>query len=156
VLLYILLALALVLLLLIGLAVYGRLVVNNQRKSLAALRQHGVAFLCRPRLGMQHLAGYILSVDQEAVSLWKVGLRRPVRKSDFPSLGATVTPAPVKINVARTSTGVSLVSAAGQRIDVVIYPDPTMSYSTPTDGALLELVCDEIRKSLGRVTPGDR
>jgi hypothetical protein len=146
-------ALALALLLLLALVIYGRLVVRNQRKALLALRQNGLAFLCRPTLGMQTLAGFILSVDQDAVSLWKVGLGQPVQKQTFPSPGARVAPATVKINIARRSSGLSVISSAAERVDVVIYPDPTTSYSAPADGAFLDLVCEKIRENLAG-TPG--
>src|SRR4051812_13382604 len=93
-----LLAVALaLLLLLLALVIYGRLVVRNHRRALVVLRQNGLAFLCRPTLGMQSLAGFILSVDQVAVSLWKVGLGQPMRKLTFPSPGARVVPTTVKI-----------------------------------------------------------
>ncbi|RKT89072.1 hypothetical protein SAMN05421805_12876 [Saccharopolyspora antimicrobica] len=142
------LAVALALLVLLALVVYGRLVVRNQRKALAALRQNGLAFLCRPTLGMLTFAGYLLSVDRDAVSLWKVGLGRPVRKQSFPSPGARVAPATVKINLARTSSGLSVISSAAERLDVVIYPDPTMSYSAPANGAFLDLVREKIQEHL--------
>ncbi|MDA3646877.1 hypothetical protein LZ318_40760 [Saccharopolyspora indica] len=143
-------ALALLLLLLLALVIYGRLAVRNQRRALAALRQHGLAFLCRPALGLRSLAGFILSVDREAVSLWQVGLGEPVLKQTFPSPGAGVAPATVKINTARRSSGLSVISAAGERVDVVIYPDPTMSYSAPANGAFLDLVHEKIRQNLAR------
>ncbi|MEV0699606.1 hypothetical protein AB0I53_17040 [Saccharopolyspora sp. NPDC050389] len=145
-----LLVVALALLLLLALVIYGRLVVRNQRRALVVLRQNSLAFLCRPTLGMQSLAGFILSVDQDAVSLWKVGLGQPVRKQTFPSPGARVAPTTVKINVARRSSGLSVISSAAERVDVVIYPDPTMSYSAPANGAFLDLVCEKIRENLAR------
>jgi len=153
VLLSLLLVMALALLLLLTLVIYGRLVVRNQRKALGALRQNGLAFLCRPTLGMQNLAGFILSVDQNSVALWKVGLGQPVQIRVFPSTGARVAPTTVKVNLARRSSGLSITSAATERLDVVIYPDPTMSYSSPADGAFLDLVRDKIQESLAR-TPG--
>ncbi|MDA3629329.1 hypothetical protein OU415_28135 [Saccharopolyspora sp. WRP15-2] len=142
---------ALALLLLLALVIYGRLVVRNQRRSLAVLRQNGLAFLCRPTLGMLSSAGFILSVDHNAVSLWKVGLGEPVRKQAFPSPGARVAPTTVKINVARRSSGLSVISSAAERVDVVIYPDPTMSYSAPAGGALLDLVREKIQEELARI-----
>lgn len=148
--LFLLLVVALALLLLLALVIYGRLVVRNQREALGALRQNGLAFLCRPTLGMRTLAGFILSVDQNSVTLWKVGLGQPVQMQSFPSAGARVAPTAVKVNIARSSSGLSVISAAAERVDVVIYPDPTMSYSTPADGAFLDLVCDKIRESLAR------
>lgn len=145
---YLFLALALVLLVLLVLVICGRLLVRNQRKVLEALRQNGLAFLCRPTLGMRNFAGFVLSVDHDTVSLWKVGLGQPVRMRALPRHGATVAPATVRINVARSSPGLSVVSSAGERVDVVIYPDPTMSYSTPTKGAPLDLAYAEIRENL--------
>lgn len=139
---------ALALLPVLALVVYGRLVVRNQRKALLALRRNGLAYLCRPTMGMFRLAGFILSVDQEAVCLWKVGLGRPVQKQTFPGRGATVAPTTVKINVARRSPGLSVTSSTGERADVVIYPDPTLSYSAPVEGPLLEVVCDDVRREL--------
>ncbi|MGA8113113.1 MAG: hypothetical protein WCA46_05575 [Actinocatenispora sp.] len=141
-------ALALALLLLLALVIYGRLAVRNQRRALAALRQNGLAFLCRPTLGMRSLAGFVLSVDHDAVSLWKVGLGQPVRRQSFPSPGARVEPTTVKVNVARRSSGLSVISSAAERVDVVIYPDPTMSYSAPADAAFLDVVCERIRATL--------
>lgn len=147
---FLIVVVALALLLLLALVIYGRLVVRNQRRALAALRQTGLAVLCRPTMGMRSSAGFILSVDQAAVSLWKVGLGQPVRRQTFPSSGARVAPATVKINVARSSSGLSVASADAERMDVVIYPDPTMSYSTPADGAFLDLVREKIRDTLAR------
>ncbi|MDA3646766.1 hypothetical protein LZ318_41340 [Saccharopolyspora indica] len=147
---FLILVVAMALLLLLALVIYGRLVVRNQRRALAALRQNGLAFLCRPTLGLRSFAGFILSVDRVAVSLWKVGLGQPVRKQTFPSPGADVAPATVKTNVARMSAGLSVASAAGERLDVVIYPDPTMAYSAPADSAFLDLVREKIRDAVAR------
>lgn len=135
-------------LVLVALVIYGRLVVRNQRTALSAFRRSGLAYLCRPRLGMYSLAGFILSVDQDAVSLWKVGLGQPVQKQTFPSAGATVAPSTVKINVAGRTSGLSVRSSTGEHVDVVIYPDPTLSYSTPAGRPFLDLVCDKIRTEL--------
>ena len=139
---------ALALLLLLALVGYGWLAVRNQRRTLIALRRTGVAFLCRPRMGLRRFAGFILSVDGEAVSLWRVGLGRPMRRQTFASAGAQVTPATVRINTARSSAGLSVLSSGGERVDVVVYPDPTMSYSAPADGAVLDLVQEKIRETL--------
>ncbi|MER7083722.1 hypothetical protein SAMN02982929_00613 [Saccharopolyspora kobensis] len=147
---FLLLVAALALLVFLALVICGRLLVGNQRKTLAVLRQNGLAFLCRPTLGMRSFAGYVLSIDRDAVSLWKVGLGEPVRKQTFPSHGARVAPAVVKINVARTSPGLSVISATAERVDVVIHPDPTMSYSAPANGALLDLVREKIQEHLAR------
>ncbi|MFB4320110.1 hypothetical protein [Actinomadura sp. 21ATH] len=148
--LFLLSAVALALLLLLALVIYGWLAVRNQRRILEALRRNGPAFLCRPTLGMRHVAGFILSVDQNAVTLWRVGLGRPAPLRSFPSAGATVAPATVRVNAARRTSGLSVVSTAGERVDVAIYPDPTMAYSSPADGAFLDLVNDRIREHLTR------
>ncbi|GAA4202117.1 hypothetical protein GCM10022220_09130 [Actinocatenispora rupis] len=145
---FLVLLLALVLLVILALVSYGWLMVRSQRRALAELRQNGLAFLCRPTMGMQSVAGFVLSVDRNAVALWKVGLGRPVRKHSFPSSGATVAPATVKVNLARSSPGLSVLSPAAARIDVAIYPDPTMSYSAPIDGASLVVVCEKIQETL--------
>ncbi|HEY3502068.1 MAG TPA: hypothetical protein VGN37_04660 [Actinocatenispora sp.] len=142
------LALTLVILALIAVVTYGRLVVRNQRRLLVALRRDGIAFVCRPTLGMQIMAGFVLAVDRDAVSLWKVGPRQPVRLQSFPRNGARVAPTQVKVNVLRTSPALSVVSAAGERIDVVIYPDPTGSRSAPVKDVVLDLVSEKIRASL--------
>ncbi|MBO2458268.1 hypothetical protein [Actinomadura violacea] len=145
-----LLVVALALLPLLALVIYGRLAVRNQRRTLAALRRDGLAFLCRPTLGMRNMAGFILSIDQNSVALWKVGIRRPKRIQAFPSTGAKVAPATVRINTARRSSGLSIISATTERVDVVIYPDPTMAYSRPADDAFLALVRDKIQENLAR------
>lgn len=139
---------AVALLLLIAAVTYGRLLIGRQGKALAALRRNGPAFMCRPTMGMQHLAGFILSIDRNDVSLWKVGLRRPVRKQSFPSAGAGVAPATVKINVARSSNGLSVISATGGRLDVAIYPDPGMARAYPVTGPFLDPVVEQIRGAL--------
>ncbi|QKG19917.1 hypothetical protein [Actinomadura verrucosospora] len=149
---FLLLVAALVLLPLLALVVYGRLAVRNQRRTLAALRRDGLAFLCRPTLGLRTLAGFILSIDQNSVALWKVGLGRPARIRSFPSAGAEVAPATVRINTARSSSGLSIISATAERVDVAVYPDPTMAYSRPADDAFLGLVRDKIREHLARTS----
>jgi hypothetical protein len=143
--------LALFALLVTALVAYGRLLVRNQRRMLADLRRNGLAFLCRPTLGLRSSAGFIVSVDHEAVSLWKVGLRQPVRQQTFPSRGASLDRATVQVNTFRKSPGLSVISADGKRLDVVIYPDPTMSYSAPTKGALLDRVSEQIQAHLSHI-----
>jgi hypothetical protein len=144
--------LVLMTLLVTALVLYGRRLVRNQRTVLAGLRRNGLAFLCRPTLGLRSSAGFILSVDRDAVSLWKVGLREPVRRQSFPSRGARVEPATVQVNTARKAAGLSVVSAAGERLDVSIYPDPTMSYSAPAKGTPLADAAQQIQASLARTT----
>lgn len=139
-------------LVLAALVLYGGLLVRSQRESLAAMRRGGLAYLCRPTMGLRSFAGFILSVDHDAVTLWKVGTGQPEPKQTLPSPGATVAPATVKINTARTSAGLSVISADAERIDVVIYPDPTMAYSRPVDDAFLHLVRDKIEQTLAAVT----
>ncbi|BCJ27406.1 hypothetical protein [Actinocatenispora sera] len=144
--------LALLALLVFALVAYGRRMVRNQRTMLADLRRDGLAFLCRPTLGLRSSAGFVLAADRHAVSLWKVGLRQPVRLQSFPSRGARVEPATVRINTARRAAGLSVVSAAGERLDVVVYPDPTMSYSSPTKDALLDRVSQQLQAHLSQFT----
>ncbi|BCJ38491.1 hypothetical protein Athai_59940 [Actinocatenispora thailandica] len=140
--------LALLALLVSGLVVYGRMLVRNQRRVLESLRRNGLAFLCRPTMGMRSMAGFILGIDRNAVSLWKVGLGQPKRTQTIPSHGARVVPATVRINVARSSPGLSVLSAGGSRVDVAVYPDPTMGYSAPTKGPSLDLVGQQIQQAL--------
>lgn len=142
------LALALAILALIAVVTYGAIIVRKHRNLLESLRRNGIAFACRPTLGMQVLGGFILSIDRDTVTLWRIGLGQPVRLQNFPRHGAWLAPTPVKINIARTSPGLSVVSSAGERIIVVIYSDPTMGYSVPAKGAFLDLVCENIRASL--------
>jgi hypothetical protein len=146
------LALTLAVLALIAVVAYGRIVGRKQRDLLESLRRNGIAFACRPALGMQVLGGFVLGIDPGIdpgmVTLWRIGLGQPVRVQSFPRRGAGVSPVPVKINVARTVAGLSVVSAAGERIEVVIYSDPTTGYSAPAKGVFLDLVFEKIRESL--------
>ncbi|HEY3505188.1 MAG TPA: hypothetical protein VGN37_20680 [Actinocatenispora sp.] len=127
--------------------VCGQLLIRGQRRLLEALRRNGIAFACAPTLGMQIMAGFVLAVDRDTVSLWKVTPRRSVRLQAFLRYGVKIAPSRVKVNVLRTAPALSLVSVAGERIDVVIYSDPG-AISAPVKGIALQLVSDKIRESV--------